>query len=247
MGAAVEVLDSVELCAEEVEVVATTSRSVANVVALGGVDALVFCATDPVIVGFEEETTVERSDTPDVEVERVALSVIETFDKVEADAEDDKFAETDVVEEIPAVEDVVLRTSIVADVEPFRVLEEPLVLNERSLEDVDESIEPTETLALTLSVAAVEELLLEVESVLCKAVGLVEGLLRSETALVELVLNTEAELVVGLSVGVEETAELDEVLEVSSLFEGVLVGLLLIVELLLPNVEDVEVMLLDIC
>lgn len=223
VGATVEVLDNVELCAEEVEVAATASRSVAGkldtdvvVVALGGVDALVFCATDPVIVEFEEETTVDKSDTPDIEVERVALSVIETFDKVEADAEDDKFAETDVVEEIPAVEDVVLRTLIVADVEPFRVLEGPLVLNERSLEDVDESIELTETLALTLSVGVVDELLLGVEAGLCAAVELVEELFRSKAVLVELVLKTEAELVVGPSAdGVEEPAELDEVLEVS--------------------------------
>jgi hypothetical protein len=223
VGETVEVLDSAELCAEEVEVVATTSRSVADkldtdavVVALGGVDALAFCETDPVIVEFEIETTVEKLDTPDVEVERVALSVIEVFEKVEADAVDDKSAETDVVEESPAIEDVVLRTVIVADVETFRVLEGPLVLNEKSLENVDESIEPTETLALTLSVAVAEELLLGVEAGLCTAVELVEELLRSEAVLVELVLKTEAELVVGPSVdGVEEIAELDEVLEVS--------------------------------
>jgi hypothetical protein len=223
VGETVEVLDSAELGAEDIEVVATALRSVADkldtdavVVALGGVDALAFCETDPVIVEFEIETTVEKLDTPDVEVERVALSVIEVFEKVEADAVDDKSAETDVVEESPAIEDVVLRTVIVADVETFRVLEGPLVLNEKSLENVDESIEPTETLALTLSVAVAEELLLGVEAGLCTAVELVEELLRSEAVLVELVLKTEAELVVGPSVDdIEEIAELDEVLEVS--------------------------------
>jgi hypothetical protein len=222
VGATVEVLDSAELCGEEIEVVATASRSVADkldtdavVVALGGVDVLVFCAIDPVIVEFEKEAIVEKFDTPEVEVERVALSVIEMFDKVEADAVDDKFAETDVVGKSPAIEDVVLRTVIVADVETFRVLEGPLVLNEKSLENVDESIEPTETLALTLSVAVAEELLLRVEAGLCTAVELVGELLRSEAVLVELVLKTEAELVVGPSVDdVEEIAELDEVLEV---------------------------------
>lgn len=223
MGETVEVLDSAELGAEDIEVVATASRSVADkldtdavVVALGGADALAFCETDPVIVEFEIETTVEKLDTPDVEVERVALSVIEVFEKVEADAVDDKSAETDVVEESPAIEDIVLRTVIVADVETFRVLEGPLVLNEKSLENLDESIEPTETLGLTLSVAVAEELLLGVEAGLCTAVELVEELLRSEAVLVELVLKTEAELVVGPSVDdVEEIAELDEVLEVS--------------------------------
>jgi hypothetical protein len=223
VGATVEVLDSAELCAEEVEVVATTSRSVADkldtdavVVELGGVDALAFCETNPVIVEFEIEATVEKLDTPDVEVERVALSVIEAFENVETDAVDEKFAETDVLGEKSVIEDVVLRTVIVADAETFRLLEGLLVLDDRSLETVDESIEPTETLALTLSVAVAEELLSGVEAGLCTAVELVEELLRSEAVLVELVLKTEAELVVGPSVdGVEEIAELDEVLEVS--------------------------------
>jgi hypothetical protein len=206
-----------------VEVAAMALRSVTDaldtdvvVVALEDADALVFCETDPVIVELEEEATVEKLDTPEVEVERVALNVIEMLDRVEADAVDDKFAETDVIEEISAIEEVVLTTVIVADAETFRILEGPLVLDDRSLEDVEESKEVIETLALTLSIDTVEVLLSVVEVGLCIADELVDELLRSEAVLVKLVFNTEAELGVGPSVDdVERISELDEVLEVS--------------------------------
>ena len=216
MGVAVEVGATVEVAAMALRSVTDALDTDVVVVALEDADALVFCETDPVIVELEEEATVEKLDTPEVEVERVALNVIEMLDRVEADAVDDKFAETDVIEEISAIEEVVLTTVIVADAETFRILEGPLVLDDRSLEDVEESKEVIETLALTLSIDTVEVLLSVVEVGLCIADELVDELLRSEAVLVKLVFNTEAELGVKPSVDdVEGISELDEVLEVS--------------------------------